>query len=66
MSQGGPSAVQRRYAWPAGMQRDVASLYATDADTWPRVTDFIEQALAYKTSGERPSHPDGSSSPRSA
>jgi hypothetical protein len=43
------------------MQRDVASLYATDADTWPRVTDFIEQALAYKTSGAQPSHPDASS-----
>ena len=49
--------VQRRYSWPAGMRRYIASLYATDADTWLRVTDFIEQALACKTSGDRPSHP---------
>jgi DNA-binding transcriptional MerR regulator len=57
--------VQRRHLWPAGMRRYIASLYAADTDTWSRVTDFIEQALAYRTSGERPLHPDGSSSPQS-
>ena len=50
--------VQRRHLWPAGLRRYIASLYDTDADTWSRVTDFIEQALAYRTSGDRPSHPD--------
>lgn len=50
--------VQRRHSWPAGMRRYIASLYDTDADTWSRVTDFIDRALAYKTSGEIPSHPD--------
>jgi MerR family transcriptional regulator, thiopeptide resistance regulator len=49
--------VRRRQSWPAGMRRYMASLYATDLDTWSRVTDFIEQALAYKTSGESPSRP---------
>jgi DNA-binding transcriptional MerR regulator len=58
--------IQRRHSWPAGMRRYIASLYATDADTWSRVMDFIEQALACTTSGERPSHPGASRSPRSA
>jgi DNA-binding transcriptional MerR regulator len=49
--------VQRRHSWPAGMRRYIASLYNTDVETWSSVTDFIEQALAYKTSGETPSHP---------
>ena len=49
--------VRRRDAWPDGMKRYIASLYATDAETWSRVTDFIEQALACKTSGDRPLHP---------
>lgn len=49
--------VQRRQSWPAGMRRYIASLYGTDVDTWSRVTDFIEQALAYKTSDETPSRP---------
>jgi DNA-binding transcriptional MerR regulator len=49
--------VRCRDAWPDGMKRYIASLYATDAETWSRVTDFIEQALACKTSGDRPSHP---------
>ena len=49
--------VQRRQSWPAGMRRYIASLYDTDTDTWSRVVDFIEQALAYKRSGERPSQP---------
>lgn len=49
--------VQRRDAWPDGMKRYIASLYATDADTWSRVTDFIEQALACKTCGDGPLHP---------
>ena len=49
--------VQRRDAWPDGMKRYIASLYATDTDNWSRVTDFIEQALACKTSGGRPLHP---------
>jgi DNA-binding transcriptional MerR regulator len=57
--------VQRRHSWPAGMRRYIASLYDTDADTWSRVTDFIERAIAYRTSGERPSHHGGSSSPQS-
>jgi hypothetical protein len=57
--------VRRRHSWPDGMTRYFASLYATDADTWSRVTDFIEQALACRTSGEGPSHLDESSSPRS-
>ena len=57
--------VQRRHSGPAGMRRYIASLYATDTDTWSRVTDFIEQALACKTSGEGPSHPAESSSLRS-
>lgn len=57
--------VQRRASWPAGMRRYFASLYDTDVDTWSRVTDFIEQALVYRTSGERPSPPDGSSSHQS-
>ena len=49
--------VRRRDAWPDGMKRYIASLYETDAETWSRVTDFIEQALACKTSGGRPLHP---------
>jgi DNA-binding transcriptional MerR regulator len=57
--------VQRRQSWPAGMRRYIASLYDTDADTWSNVADFIEQALAYRTSGERPSRPGASSSPQS-
>ena len=57
--------VERRHHWPDGMRRYIASLYAADAGTWSRVTDFIEQAHAYRTSGERRSHPGGSSSPRS-
>ena len=57
--------VQRRQSWPAGMRRYIASLYDTDADTWSKVVDFIERALAYKTSGERPSRPGASSSPQS-
>jgi DNA-binding transcriptional MerR regulator len=57
--------VERRHRWPDGMRRYIASLYAADANTWSRVTDFIEQALAYKTSGGRRSPRDGSSSPRS-
>jgi hypothetical protein len=52
------AAMRRRNAWPAGMRRYIASLYATDTDTWSRVTDFIEQALACKTSGDRPLPPD--------
>jgi hypothetical protein len=56
---------QRRQSWPAGMRRYIASLYDTDVDTWSRVTDFIEQALAYTTSGETPSPPGASSSPLS-
>jgi DNA-binding transcriptional MerR regulator len=59
------SSVQRRQSWPAGMRRYIASLYDTDADTWSAVANFIEQALAYKTSGERPSPPGASSSPQS-
>jgi hypothetical protein len=47
--------LQHRHSWPAGMRRYIASLYATDTDTWSRVTDFIEQALACKTSGDTPS-----------
>jgi hypothetical protein len=35
---------RRRRTWPAGMKRYVASLYETDAQTWERVTDFIEKA----------------------
>ena len=50
--------VQRRQSWPAGMRRYIASLYDTDADTWSRVTGFIEEALAYRTSGGTPSRPD--------
>lgn len=50
--------VRRRHSWPPGMQRYVASLYDSDADRWSRVIDFIDQALAYKTSDGRPSHPD--------
>jgi DNA-binding transcriptional MerR regulator len=57
--------VQRRHSWPAGMRRYIASLYATEADTWSRVANFIDQALACKTSGGTPSHPDASSSPQS-
>ena len=57
--------VQQRRSWPDGMRRYMASLYDTDADTWSRVADFIEQALACKTSGGRLSHPGESSSPRS-
>jgi hypothetical protein len=57
--------VQRRQSWPAGMRRYIASLYDTDADTWSKVIDVIEQALAYKTSGERPSPRGASSSPQS-
>jgi DNA-binding transcriptional MerR regulator len=49
--------VRRRHTWPAGMRRYIASLYATDAETWSRVTDFIERALAYRTSGETRSRP---------
>src|SRR5262245_9264255 len=49
--------VQRRNGWQDGMKRYIASLYATDADTWSRVTDFIEQALACNTPGERRLHP---------
>ncbi len=59
------ASVQRRESWPTGMRRYIASLYDTDAVTWSRVADFIEQAIAYKTSGERPSPPDGSSSRQS-
>jgi DNA-binding transcriptional MerR regulator len=47
--------VRQRRSWPAGMRRYMASLYATDVDTWSRVMDFIERALAYRTSGESPS-----------
>jgi MerR family transcriptional regulator, thiopeptide resistance regulator len=57
--------VRRRQSWPAGMRRYIASLYDADTDTWWRVMDFIDQALACKRSGERPSHPDGSSSRQS-
>ena len=57
--------VQRRQSWPAGMRRYIASLYDTDVDTWSKVVDVIEQTLAYKTSGERPSRPGASSSPQS-
>lgn len=56
------SAFLRRHAWPAGMKRYIASLYDTDADTWSQVNDFIEQALAYTTSGGTRSHPGESSS----
>jgi hypothetical protein len=49
--------VRRRESWPDGMRRYIASLYDTDVKTWSRVTEFIEQALAYKTSGKTPSHP---------
>jgi hypothetical protein len=59
------ASLRRRHTWPAGMRRYIASLYATDVDTWLRVTDFIEQALACTTSGGTPSHPGVSSSPRS-
>jgi DNA-binding transcriptional MerR regulator len=59
------AALRRRHMWPSGMRRYIASLYATDVDTWSRVTDLIELALACTTSdGTRP-HPDVSSSPRS-
>jgi DNA-binding transcriptional MerR regulator len=54
------SFVRRRQSWPAGMQRYMASLYDSDVDQWSRVIDFIERALAYKTSDERPSPPDAS------
>jgi hypothetical protein len=47
--------VQRRQTWPAGMRRYIASLYATDTDTWSRVADFIEQARVCKPSDGRPS-----------
>jgi DNA-binding transcriptional MerR regulator len=57
--------VQSRHQWPDGMRRYIASLYAADEATWSRVTDFIERALAYRTSGETPSRRDESSSPRS-
>lgn len=36
--------IRRRQTWPAGMKRYIASLYATDVDTWERITSFIEQA----------------------
>jgi len=52
--------VRRRQSWPAGMQRYMASLYDSDVDRWSRVNEFIEQALAYRTSDGRPSHPDAS------
>jgi hypothetical protein len=48
---------RRRSSWPAGMRRYFASLYATDPDTWTRVTDFIERALACTRSGGPPSRP---------
>jgi len=35
---------RRRRQWPEGMRRYIASLYETDAETWDRVTDFIERA----------------------
>jgi DNA-binding transcriptional MerR regulator len=39
-------AFRRRRSWPAGMKRHMASLYGTDAETWERVTDFIEKVAA--------------------
>ncbi len=33
-----------RHTWPAGMRRDVASLYLLSEDTWDKVVDFIERA----------------------
>jgi DNA-binding transcriptional MerR regulator len=59
------SSLRRRPSWPAGMRRYFASLYGTDTDTWSRVMDFIEQALACTTSGDGLLLPDESSSPRS-
>jgi DNA-binding transcriptional MerR regulator len=38
--------ISHRSNWPTGMKRFIASLYATDAETWERVTDFIEEATA--------------------
>lgn len=38
------SVFRRRRHWPVGMKRYMASLYETDAETWDRVTDFIERA----------------------
>jgi DNA-binding transcriptional MerR regulator len=58
------ASMQRRHSWPPGMRRYIASLYDTDAETWLRVTDFIERALACKRSGETPSPPGALSSPR--
>jgi DNA-binding transcriptional MerR regulator len=56
---------QRRHSWPAGMRRYIASLYATDVDTWSNVIDFIDRALACTTSDGTPSPPGASTSPRS-
>ena len=39
-------AFRGRRSWPVGMKRYWASLYEMDADTWERVTDFIEKADA--------------------
>jgi DNA-binding transcriptional MerR regulator len=43
-------AFHGRHNWPDGMTRYIASLYETDAATFRRVTDFIEEAAA-ATSG---------------
>ena len=43
------AAMRRAWAnrrnWPDSMRRKVASLYATEPDTWDRVTDFIAAAV---------------------
>jgi DNA-binding transcriptional MerR regulator len=59
------ASLRRRHTWPAGMRRYIASLYATDTDTWSRVADFIDRARACRTSDGTPSHPAASSSPQS-
>jgi len=33
-----------RRTWPSGLKRYTASLYEMDAETWEKVTDFIERA----------------------
>jgi hypothetical protein len=35
-----------RHTWPDSFRRYVASMYRMEPDTWARVSDFIEQALA--------------------
>jgi MerR family transcriptional regulator, thiopeptide resistance regulator len=39
-------AFHGRHSWPEGMTRYIASLYETDAATFRRVSDFIEEAAA--------------------